>query len=321
MVIRNIIILTSIVLLLGCSTQKSTALRIGYNNWPGYEIIWLADALGYFKAQNLKVDHIQFVSLGDARRAYERGQLDAVGVTAIELIQIASHARYPAQAAMILDISHGADQVIAKTPIQLDSTIARKKFAIEPATVSVQLAALLMQRVGLNWQDVEWISMSPAEMVEAMQQSRIDLAATYAPFTQQMIANLKGNAHVLFTSEQVPNSIVDMLAINVEHRKTHLKEWRAFALAMSQAIDFLHQKPDEAATIIAAHSGLTVADVNNTLSGLIIPKLSNQVTLLAPEGSVDKSISATQVLMDGLGMLTTKSVISTDLITDQVLLP
>jgi NitT/TauT family transport system substrate-binding protein len=317
--IRNLLVLVCIALLLGCSTQKSTTLRVGYNNWPGYEVIWLADVLGYFKAQNLTVEHLQFVSLGDARRAYERGQLDAVGVTAIELIQIANHARYPAQAALVLDVSHGADQVIADKSIRLDaSSIIGKRFAIEPETVSVQLAGLMMKHLGVNWTDVQWVSMSPPEMVEAMQQSRIDVAATYAPFTQQMIANTDGHAAVLFTSQQIPNTIVDMLAINVAHREAHAQEWQRFAIAVGQAMDFLHDKPADAIAIMAAHAGLSVESFKDTLLGLEIPKLSDQAHLLMPNGSVEQGVTATQDMMKRLGVESRSLVLPTSLITDKV---
>lgn len=98
---RYLIFCLLMVLLSACGRSEPQVLRVGYNNWPGYELIWLADQLGYFKEADIRVEHVQFVSLSDARRAYERGNLDAVGVTGIELLQIADHVEHPAQVGMV----------------------------------------------------------------------------------------------------------------------------------------------------------------------------------------------------------------------------
>ncbi len=189
-----------------CTNPAPTVFRVGYNNWPGYELIWLADKLGYFQEAGVHVEHVQFVSLTDAKRAYERGQVDAVGVTAIELLQIATNTRVvPAKVVMVLDISNGADQVLAMPTIAQLSDIKGKRFAVEADSVSVQLAASLIKKSGLTQQDINWVIMQPAQMPEAMQAGKIDLAATYSPYSIEI--QHKTPAKVLFSSTDIPNTI------------------------------------------------------------------------------------------------------------------
>lgn len=287
-------------LLISCSSSPSTVLRVGYNNWPGYELIWLADQLGYFKEAGVQVEHVQFVSLADAKRAYERGQIDAVGVTAVELLQIAANSlTTPAQVAMVLDTSNGADQVLAVPSIQMLSDIKGKRFAIEADSVSVQLAALFVQKAGLTLQDVRWVVMPPAQMPDAMKMGAIDLAATYAPYS--IAVQAQTSAKILFSSADVPNAIVDMLAIRPAVRARNPKAWQAFFEGVAKAIDYYHAHPQQSAQIMAEHAGMSVDDMNQTLAGLKIPTRTEHYSLLSSTGAVVNGIRAVQQLLPKLG--------------------
>jgi NitT/TauT family transport system substrate-binding protein len=287
-------------LLVACSASPATALCVGYNNWPGYELIWLADRLGYFNDAGVSVEHVQFVSLADAKRAYQRGQIDAVGVTAIELLQIASNAQtLPAQVAMVLDISHGADQVLAGPSIRQLSDIKGKRFGVEADSVSVQLAALLVQKAGLTLQDIHWVVMPPAQMSDAMKSGAIDLAATYAPYSIDVQS--QSSSRVLFSSADVPNMIVDMLAVHPEARARNPKAWQVFFEGVTKAADYYHAHPQEAVQIMAEHAGMSVDDMNRTLAGLHIPTRADQLSLLSSTGEVVHGIRAAQQLLPQLG--------------------
>jgi len=298
---RYFLVLLLSSLLFACSGSPSTVLRVGYNNWPGYELIWLADQLGYLQEADVRVEHVQFVSLADAKRAYERNQIDAVGVTAVELLQIAANPQTtPAQAAMVLDISNGADQVLAAPHIQQLSDIKGKRFAIEADSVSVQLAALLVQQSGLMLKDIQWVVMPPAQMVDAMKVGAIDLAATYAPYAIDI--KKQTSAKVLFSSADVPNAIVDMLAIHPAVRTQNPRAWQALLDGVAKAIDYYHAHPQQAAQIMAEHAGMSVDDMNQTLAGLQIPTSHQQHALLLPNGDVVKGIDAVQHLLPQVGV-------------------
>ena len=66
-----------------CSKTPPAALRIGINAWPGYEYLTLADQLGYYKDEGLKVKLIPFQTLADGRRAFEKGHIDIMAGTLI----------------------------------------------------------------------------------------------------------------------------------------------------------------------------------------------------------------------------------------------
>lgn len=71
----------------GCAPAPFAALRVGISPWPGFELIYLAQEQGYFREEGLEVRLLEFSSLSDTRRAYERGQVDIMACTVIEVLQ------------------------------------------------------------------------------------------------------------------------------------------------------------------------------------------------------------------------------------------
>ena len=69
-----------------CSTERAhpTPLRIGINAWPGYEFLYLAQEKGFFREAGVEVQLIEFNSLSDVRRSFERNQIDGFAGTMVE---------------------------------------------------------------------------------------------------------------------------------------------------------------------------------------------------------------------------------------------
>lgn len=63
--------------------KKGAVLRVGINPAPGYELIFLAEEKGFFGEEGLEVRLVEFTCLADCRRAFDRGQVNVVGSTAV----------------------------------------------------------------------------------------------------------------------------------------------------------------------------------------------------------------------------------------------
>ncbi len=55
-----------------CAPKSGPTLRVGLNPWPGYEVLFIAEHVDYFRDEGVAVRLIEFTSLSDCRRAYER---------------------------------------------------------------------------------------------------------------------------------------------------------------------------------------------------------------------------------------------------------
>ncbi|MCX5690211.1 MAG: ABC transporter substrate-binding protein, partial [Planctomycetota bacterium] len=112
-------------------------LRIGLNPWPGYEFASLAAAKGYFEVEGVDARLLELSSLGDCRRAFERGQVDGFFGTLIEVLESDARLKRNSQVVCVVDYSDGADSIIARKPISSVAELRGKRVAIESGSVNV----------------------------------------------------------------------------------------------------------------------------------------------------------------------------------------
>lgn len=129
-------LLLATLLLLGACSEPKPPLRIAINPWPGYEFLYLAEQQQLFKAQGVEVQILQFDSLNDARRAYERGQADGFGGTLVEVLMAREQSPRHPQVVHVSDYSNGGDLLIARPGIDSVQQLVGRRVAVEPGTLN-----------------------------------------------------------------------------------------------------------------------------------------------------------------------------------------
>ena len=79
LVLRKIMPCLALVLLalVSCTKSDVEPLTVGFNPWPGYEFVYLAEELGYYDKLGLDVKLVELSSLGDVSRSFAKGQIDS----------------------------------------------------------------------------------------------------------------------------------------------------------------------------------------------------------------------------------------------------
>jgi ABC-type nitrate/sulfonate/bicarbonate transport system substrate-binding protein len=99
----------------GCGTEESASpIRLGVNPWVGYEALHLAREKGHFEELGVAVDLVEYSSLGDVRRALERGNIDAMASTVIEVLEARGHAPVSPTIIMVTDYSDEANTIMGR---------------------------------------------------------------------------------------------------------------------------------------------------------------------------------------------------------------
>jgi ABC-type nitrate/sulfonate/bicarbonate transport system substrate-binding protein len=86
-----------------CQRMKDPTVRIAINAWPGYEFLYLAHVKGFFKEVGVDAQIIEFASLSDLRRAFEKGQVDIMAGTAAEVLLSRQNSNRRTQAFIVAD--------------------------------------------------------------------------------------------------------------------------------------------------------------------------------------------------------------------------
>lgn len=275
--------------------------RIGTIPWPGYEFLHLADELGYFTAEGANVRLVEFTSLTDARRAFERGQLDAWATTPVELLQSRERSGQRTQAFLILDYSDGADVILAHPPIGTVADLRGKRVAAEPGTLDVVLLYWALQSAGLSFTDIQLVPLPQNQVPRAFARDEVDAAVTYPPNATTMLRG--GNARKIFDSTRVRGAIVDVLAADARPLTERTQEFAAIALAFERARRYAVKNPDKALAIMARYENITPGELGEALAGMRIVPLAEQRAYFGSDGLLEKALQSVDTSLRATGLL------------------
>ncbi len=161
-------------LLSGCAQKPAPPLRIALNAWPGYEFLFLADQLGYFKEEGVDVKLIPFQTLADGRRAFERRQVDVMGGSVVELYTSRDIAGFEPAVFLVTDDSNGSDMLLARKEFLDVLSLRGKKLALEIGTLDVLTSANALASAGLTFGDVQVVPMPQPSAIKALLAGEVD---------------------------------------------------------------------------------------------------------------------------------------------------
>ncbi|MBF0237703.1 MAG: ABC transporter substrate-binding protein, partial [SAR324 cluster bacterium] len=134
--------------------KPAAPLRLGSNLWPGYELLYLAQNLGYYEGQPIQLK--TFPSTSEVIRAYRNGAIDVAAVTADEALLIAD--TLPNQRIILVcDFSKGADALLAQPQFQSMSDLRGKRIGVEPNALGAYMLLRALETSGMTPQEISVI--------------------------------------------------------------------------------------------------------------------------------------------------------------------
>ena len=262
------------VLLGGCEQSASTSIKIGINPWPGYEFLYLAQEQGFYEEQGVSVDIVEYGSLSDVRRGYERGNLDAMASTLVEVLQVKNNSTRNPQIFLIADFSSGGDVIIAQHPIRTPADLKGKRVGADTTSLPLFVLARALESSGLTLSDVEVVPLEQSDMEQAYVRGEIDVAVTYPPVSVRLRS--RDDSNVIFTTKAIPGEVVDVVSVEASVLEERPRDIRKILLAWDQALRYAGANPQQANEIMAKREGITAAEFAGALEELEIVSLADQ---------------------------------------------
>lgn len=284
--------------LAGC-TEPATPLRIGTNPWLGYEFLHLAEELGYFREEGVRVELVEFLSLGDSSRAFERGQIDGWGTTLVELLLAHEHSDHEAQAFLVTNTSTGGDMLLGRAGVASLQALKGKRVGVEPATVDMVLLHHALQSARLQLADVQIVPLPQNKLQNALARGDIDAAVAYGPTAVELLN--KAGAVRLFDSTKIPDQIVDVLAADRRLLATRGDEFAALARAYFRARAYASAHPDDAHQRMARRQAVEVREFRGLLQGLALTPPDAQAHYLGQDGRLVAALRTTAAALRDAG--------------------
>jgi NitT/TauT family transport system substrate-binding protein len=223
--------------------------KVGYNSWIGSIAFFVANEKGFFKEEGLDVQTKSFSSPGDTLLPLISGDLDAALSTADSVITVLDKAPGQLKVIYLTDTSAGADAIIAKKSIANLKALKGHTVAATLGQCNQLLLEKALEKAGLTDKDIELTNMNADDSGAAFAAGKLDVAVTWEPWITKASGEKIG--HVIFSSVETPNLILDILAIGNKTSDKKAAETRAFLKGLNRGYAFVQQHPDEACAIAA----------------------------------------------------------------------
>lgn len=291
-------IVISVPIFIKCKPDIQTPLTIASQVWPGYELMYLALKEGWLPEQDLTL--VETNSATSSLIALSEGKIDGAALTLDEVL----HARAqgtPLTVVMVFDVSAGADMLLVKPGIETLPELAGKRIGVEQSAVGALMLHKVLQAAQLSTSDITVVPVRIDQHLSAWLDNEIDAIISYDPTANLLLAK---NAHRLFDSRDIPDTIFDVLAIRPEAMQKHAKVLRELIAGHFKARSHFLHNPQDASYRLATRLGLTGPEVLVSYKGLILPDIKNNRRFLAePGGNLLEAAKNLSALMVNAGLL------------------
>ena len=259
----------------GCGWLADKPISIASHVWPGYESMFLARGEGWLDTNQVHL--VETSSASDSLQMLAEGKVDGAALTLDEVLTARSKG-VPLSVVMIFDVSAGADMLIVRPGIKSLADLKHHRIGVEEGAVGGLMLANILRSAGLKKEDVNIVSLTIDKQANAWTQQQMDAVITYEPVAS--IVQQQGGIK-LFDSRQIPNTIVDVLAIRsdaLDH--SHASAIRNLLSSYFKALDHLNRNPHDAAYRMATRLNLPADDVLPAFKGLLLPDAANNHRML-----------------------------------------
>ena len=243
--------------------SENKKLVVGHDLWIGYSGAFVADAKGFFEDAGLDVDFQQFPGPGDTLPALISGNLD-IGLTTLHNLALASLGqKKPLTSIYLLDTSNGADAIVAKKGIKSVKDLKGKKVAATDGEINHMMLIAALDKNGMSQDDIEFVNMNADDAGGAFVAGKLDAAVTWEPWVTK---SKSAGGNVIFTSADIPDTILDSVAVTPQTMKSKKAELEAFLAAIDKGVAYLRSNQDESAKIIGKVLDTPPADIIEMLA-------------------------------------------------------
>lgn len=260
----------------GCDWLIDQPISIASHVWVGYEPLFLARDKGWLDPKQVLLQ--QTLSAQASIKALFEGKVQGAALTLDEML-VARAAGLPLTLVFIFDISAGSDMLLAKPGLKTLRDLKGLRIGFETSSVGQLMLAQVLQEAQLSQDDVKLLPLSIDQQAQAWHHRQIDALITFEPLGSQLLAQ---GAVRLFDSRQIPNTIIDVMAMRSDVLDFgHASAVSHLVQSHFQALDHLKRNPQDAAYRMTRHLNLPVADVLQAFKGLVLPDAAYNYRLLS----------------------------------------
>ncbi|WP_035384402.1 ABC transporter substrate-binding protein [Ferriphaselus sp. R-1] len=260
--------------LTGCAL-KQPPLRIASHVWPGYEFMFLAREQHWLDTNSVQL--VELPAATDSMHALAAGDVDGAALTLDETLRMCSNG-VPLTVVLVFDVSVGADVLLAKPQITQLSDLAGKCIGVEHTALGALMLGKVLEAAKLRPEDIHPCAFLINQQEAAWRSGTLDAVITYEP-TATRLEQL--GARRLFDSRQIPNTIVDVLAVKPSALQRDPQAVKHLVASHFRGVAHYQRNTPDAVYRMTSRLRLPVEQVSSVFKGIQLPWLDHNYRLLS----------------------------------------
>ena len=258
-------------------SHQGSLIKIGINEWAGYDPFILADKKGFFKKNNVSVEVKRFASATEEMRALKNGQIQGGGFTLDEAFTIINSG-FKGKVVLVVDYSEGGDMLIGQKEITHVSQLVGKTVGYEGSVVGQFLLDRALRANYVKKRDIHLIDVPADNWLVTFKERKVDAIVCFNPVATKLLNDYEGR--LLFSSADMPFEIIDVLLLSESFYNDNRVAVANIIKAWFDALRYIKHNLDEAALIIATEKNISAEEYIVSLDGLVAPDLeANKVIM------------------------------------------
>lgn len=279
------------------NTVLAQPLRVGTTLWPGYEPLYLAKEMNVYKED---IRMIEYPSTSEVLRAFKNHTLEVAALTLDEVVLLAE-SNVPVEIILVLDISEGADVIMARPAIKNMKGLVGARVAVESTAVGAYTLSRALEVHNISISQVSLVNVENSSHKDAYTNNIADAVVTYEPVRTQLLTE---GAIEIFNSTEIPGEIVDVLVVHQDTIKSHEDELVDVLQGWFKALTQMKNEPKSSFDFIASRMKITPSEAKDSYIGLSLPSLeANKAMLSAPTFTLEKTFDRLTQHMKNSGLI------------------
>ncbi len=260
---------------------QSQSFTIAKAWWPAWDTFQIGVRQRERVKQSFRTTFLQTEDYVSALNEFQKGEVDAATLTIYEAILAASNG-VPLKIVLLLDYTTGSDGVVAKKSIRSLVDLKGKRIGVEEGTIAHFTLLKALEKAGLGQTEVQLVNLSLEALQQAFLHAEVDAVGTYEPYLSELVH--QGNGHVIFSSQEIPRAICDVLFVKEEIARDHPDAIDHWIEAWNDALDFKGSSTESYLRILNRLNGTPIPDIKGSFNGIFFTNLAeNRVAFGTPD--------------------------------------
>lgn len=243
---------------------------------------------------------INYPSTSEVLRAFKNRTVEVAALTLDEVVLLAE-SDIPVEIILVLDISEGADVIMARPEVKNMQGLIGAKIAVESTAVGAYILSRALEVHNIQIEQVSLVNVENSSHKDAYINELADAVVTYEPVRTQL---LNAGAIEVFNTKEISGEVVDVLVAHKDTVNKYQDTLTDISQGWFKALKQIQDEPVDSYRFIASRMKISTREAKESYFGLSLPNLAENRRLLSgPQAPLLQTFKRLTIHMKNNGLI------------------